>query len=115
MGIKRLLIKTAKGGGSPITGHIVDALDNMRKTGDTFKNSLEKSVKETITEDLPITSDIYRWGKKDGRVQGTIEQAKRDEKKFNDLHAKHEADRKRWKKNDKKKDNLIDELTKMLK
>lgn len=115
MSIKRLIKKTLKGGGSPILGHTVDAIEKMNKTGDSFMNCLKKSVTETITEDMPISSDLYQSGKREGRVQGTVEQAKRDEKKFNDLHAKHESDRKRWKDSDKKKDNLIDELTKMFK
>ena len=48
-------------------------------------------------------------------IQEETPQAKRDEKQFNELHAKHESDRKRWKDSDKKKDDLIDELTKMFK
>ena len=115
MSIKQVIIKTLKGGGSPILGHTVDAIERMNKTGNSFMDSLKKSVTETITEDMPISSDLYQWGKRDGMVQGTVEQAKRDEKKFNDLHAKHESDRKRWKDIDKEKDNLIDELTKMFK
>ena len=115
MSIKQLIIKTLKGGGSPILGNTVYAIERMNKTGNSFMDSLKKSVTETITEDMPISSDLYQWGKRDGRVQGTVEQAKRDEKKFHELHAKHESDRKRWKDSDKKKDDLIDELTKMFK
>ena len=69
MSIKRLIKKTLKGGGSPILGHTVDAIEKMNKTGDSFMNSLKKSVNETITEDMPISSDLYQWGKRDGRVK----------------------------------------------
>ena len=110
MSIKQLIIKTLKGGGSPILGHTVDAIERMNKTGNSFMDSLKKSVTETITEDMPISSDLYQWGKRDGRVQGTVEQAKRDEKKFNDLHAKHESDRKRWPYTDKEQHDLIEDL-----
>ena len=82
MSIKRLVKKGILGGGGGlITGHIFDAIQKKEETGKTFKECLEDSVKETISEDLPGTSHIYQVGKKDGRIQGTIEQAKRDEKK----------------------------------
>ena len=113
MGLKRLIKKGfLGGGGSIIEGHIFDAIQKKKKTGKSFKECLEESVKETFTEDLPGTSHIYQKGKKDGRVQGTTEQASRDEKKIQELHKQHERDREKWKKIDKEKDKLIEDLDK---
>lgn len=113
MGFKRLLKKGFLGGGGAIIeGHIFDAIQKKKKTGKPFRECLEESVKETFTEDLPGTSHVYQMGKKDGRVQGTEEQAARDEKKMQELHKQHEHDRKEWQKIDKGKDDLIDELSK---
>ena len=113
MGFKRLLKKGFLGGGGGlIQGHIIDALAKKKKTGKSFRECLEESVKETFTEDLPGTSHVYQMGKKDGREQGTVEQATRDEKKMQQLHEQHEQDREKWKKIDKEKDDLIDELGK---
>ena len=58
-----------------IQGHITDALTKQQETGKSFRDYLSQSVKETVTEDLPGTSHLYDLGRKDGRVQGTIEQA----------------------------------------
>lgn len=109
MGIKRLLKKSFIGGGM-VQGHIIDALQKKKETGKSFRDCLEQSVKETFTEDLPGTSHIYDMGKKDGRVQGTIEQAKRDEIKIKKMHEKHDRDRKHWQEIDRKKDELLDEM-----
>ena len=110
MGFDRFLKKTLIGG--PIWGHINDALDKQKKTGKTFKKCLEDSVKETVTEDLPGTSHIYQMGKSEGRKQGTVEQARRDERKMKDLKQKHDSDRYRWAENDQKKDKLIQDMAK---
>ena len=113
MGLKNLIKKGIFGGVSGmIQGHIFDALEKKKKTGKSFRDCLEKSVKETITEDMPGTSHVYKMGHKDGRVQGTAEQARRDENKFRKLKSQHEQDRKNWKAIDKKKDELIDDLAK---
>lgn len=82
MGFKRLIKKGLLGGGSMIEGHIFDAIQKKIETGKSFRECLKESVKETVTEDMPVTSHIYQMGKTDGRKQGTIEQAKRDEKKM---------------------------------
>ena len=113
MGLKRLIKKGLLGGGGTlIEGHIFDAIQKKKETGKPFKECLEESVKETVTEDLPGTSHLYRMGKKDGREQGTEEQAARDEKKMQKLNEQHEHDREKWHKIDKEKDELIDELSK---
>ena len=112
MGIKRLLKKTIGFGGGIVQGHIVDALQKKYKTGKSFRDCLGQSVKETFTEDLPGTSHIYDIGRKDGRVQGTVEQAERDERKMKQMHEAHEKDRKRWQEIDYEKDKLLDEIAK---
>ncbi len=53
-------------------------------------------------------------GKKDGKIQGTIEQAERDELKMQEMHDEHERDRAEWKQIDKEKDDLIDEMSELL-
>jgi hypothetical protein len=112
MGIKRLLFKKSMLGGGLIKGHIFDALEKKKETGKTFMECLRQSVSETVTEDLPGSSHIYQWGKKDGRKNGTIEQAARDEQKFKQLHEQHEQDKRNWEKIDEEKDVLIDDLSK---
>ena len=85
-----------------------------KKTGKSFRECLNESVKETFTEDLPGTSHVYQMGKKDGRKQGTTEQAKRDEIKIQKIREDHERDRQKWEQIDKEKDELIDEMEKNL-
>lgn len=111
MSIKRLFKKNFFGG-NIVQGHIIDAIQKKKETGKSFRECLEESIKETFTEDLPVTSHIYNIGRKDGRVQGTIEQAERDEKKIKEIHEKHESDRKRWLEISRKKDELLDEIEK---
>ena len=110
MGFKNFLKKTDYCIGGPIIGHIADAMEKQKQTGKSFKDCLFESVRETITEDMPGTSHIYKMGRKDGRVQGTTEQAKRDEKKIRDIHRKHEQDRERWRKTDMEREKLIDDI-----
>ena len=115
MGLKRLLKKAFSGGGSMIRGHIIDAIQKKIETGKSFRECLDQSVKETFTEDLPGTSYVYQMGHKDGKIEGTIEQAARDEKKMQDIHDKHEKDKEEWCRIDKEKDELLDEAEKNFK
>ena len=48
-------------------------------------------------------------GHSKGKKEGTAEQAARDEKKFKDMHQKHENDRKRWNEEKKAYEDLLDE------
>ena len=114
MGFKRLIKKGLLGGGSMIEGHIFDAIQKKIETGKSFRECLSESVKETFTEDMPGTSHVYQMGKTDGRRQGTIEQAKRDEKKMQKMQEDHERDRQGWERIDKEKDELLDEKEKNL-
>ena len=114
MGFKRLIKKELLGGGNMITGHIIDAIQKKKDTGKSFRECLSESVKETFTEDMPGTSHVYQMGKTDGRKQGTIEQAKRDEKKMQKMQEDHERDRQEWERIDKEKDELLDEMEKNL-
>lgn len=81
MGLKRLIKKVSFGGGSLIHGHICDAIEKKNRTGKAFKECLKESIKETFSEDLPGASHLYQMGKTEGKVEGTVEQAARDEKK----------------------------------
>jgi len=49
-------------------------------------------------------------GHKRGKKEGTREQAARDEKKMNDLHQRHENDRRRWSKIEREYKDLLDEF-----
>ena len=109
MSIKRLFKKNFFGGGM-IQGHIMDAIQKKKETGKSFRECLEESVKETFTEDLPGTSHIYNMGRKVGRVQGTIEQAERDEVKMKQMKEYHDKDRKHWQEINRKKDELLDRI-----
>lgn len=110
MGFKRFLIKNYLTPGGPIAGHIIDAFDKKDKTGKGFVECLKDSVKETVCEDMPGTSQVYREGHKDGRIQGTAEQARRDERKFRQMHDKHEADRRRWNAEKQEYEDLLDDI-----
>ena len=48
-------------------------------------------------------------GRSKGKKEGTAEQAARDEKKFKDMHQKHENDRKRWNQEKQAYEDLLDE------
>lgn len=48
-------------------------------------------------------------GHSKGKKEGTAEQAARDEKKFKDMHQKHEDDRKRWNEEKQAYEDLLDE------
>ncbi len=110
MGFKRLLKKGLLGGaGSMIEGHIFDAIQKKKETGKSFRECLSESVKETFTEDFPGTSHVYQMGKTDGRKQGTVEQAKRDETKMKQMREDHERDRKRWNEEKQAYEKLLDE------
>ncbi len=63
MGFKRFL---KKGGllGLGVPGHLIDAYKKQKETGKSYTDCLEDSVKETVCEDLPITSHLYSVGKK---------------------------------------------------
>lgn len=60
---------------------------------------------------VAVGSAAYAAGHHNGKKEGTVQQAKRDEKKFQDLCDKHEKDRQKWKETDREKDMLINDLT----
>ena len=65
MGFKRFFDKVLIKG--PILGHIDDAIEKKNETGKSFSECLSESIKETVTEDMPGTSQIYQMGRSDGR------------------------------------------------
>lgn len=108
MGLKRLIKKGLLGNaGGMIEGHIFDAIQKKKETGKSFRECLSESVKETITEDMPGTSHVYQMGKTDGRMEGAVEQAKRDEIKIQKIEESHKRDRQEWERIDKEKDELL--------
>lgn len=110
MSLKRLIAKTGcVSVPGIVAGHLLDAAKKKKESGKSYGDCLKQSIKETVCEDMPGTSHIYRTGHKDGKVEGTIEQAQRDKRKMEAMKEAHEADRKRWKKIDKEKDKLLDE------
>ena len=50
-------------------------------------------------------------GHKEGKIEGTIEQSQRDEKKMKEMHQNHESDRKRWNKEKQEYEDLINDIT----
>ena len=99
-------------GGGMFTGHVVDALKKKNDTGKPFMDCLKESIGETIKEDMPGTSHLYQAGKCDGKIEGTGEQAQRDERKFQEIHNGHELDRKKWNEEKQQYEGLLDEIEK---
>lgn len=50
-------------------------------------------------------------GHKEGKIEGTIEQSQRDEKKMKEMHQKHESDRKRWNEEKQEYEDLLNDIT----
>ena len=116
MSLKRLLKKTGSFSVPGIVaGHLYDAAKKQKDSGKSYGDCLKQSIKETVCEDMPGTSHIYRTGHKDGKVEGTIEQAQRDKRKMEAMNEAHEADRRRWEKIDKEKDELLNEAERRFK
>ena len=112
MGFGRFIKKTVLG---RLTGGLSDAYeiyDRHKKTGKSLTDSAKDYVKEFYTEDVPGTSHIYQWGRKDGRIQGTAEQAQRDEEKMRKLHEEHEQDREEWNKQRQEYEDTLNEVEK---
>ena len=59
---------------------------------------------------MPGVSHMYQQGKKDGRVQGTIEQARRDEKKFKEQAERHASDSRKWEREKEEYEELLNEI-----
>ena len=112
MNLKRLAKKMFLGG--PVPGHIIDAVGKNWKNGKPFLKNFKSSVKETINEDMPGTSHIYNAGRYDGKKEGTVEQAKRDEKKMRKLKNTHSQEKQKWVERIKTKDEIIKEQGEML-
>ncbi len=63
-----------------------------------------------------VTGVAYTFGKiaghEEGKKEGTIEQAARDEKKMRDMQQKHEDDRNRWSKQRQEYEDFLNESVK---
>lgn len=53
-------------------------------------------------------------GHKKGKVEGTVEQAVRDEKKIHELNEAHEQDRRKWENEKNDYETLLDEVEKQM-
>lgn len=49
-------------------------------------------------------------GHKEGKIEGTIEQSQRDEKKMKEMHKKHESDYKRWNEEKQEYEDLLNNI-----
>ena len=116
MGYKRLIQKTLMGGGldpiSAVIGHLEDAYHKKKVSGKSYSECLKDSVKETLYEDLPGTSHIYKAGHKDVRKKGIAEQAARDAKKIQDMNRLHKRDRENWRRTQQGYEDLLDDISK---
>lgn len=75
MGILRQIIKM-----NPI-GRTAATLYNMVDEGSVVKG-IKRTFKEDITEDNPITSTIYKYGKSDGKQDGYVQASHEYEQKL---------------------------------
>ena len=57
-----------------------------------------------------VGAAVYAKGHTDGKKEGTIEQAKRDETKMTEMHRHHEQDRKEWAQQKKNYDDLLNDI-----
>lgn len=84
--------------------------------GKTVMNHITKHSNKYLAGGITaaLTSVAYAVGEalgfKKGKKEGTAEQAARDEKKFKDMHQKHEIDCKRWNKEKQAYEDLLDEI-----
>lgn len=92
------------------------ALEGARKVLKTVKTHFEKhGTKYAVGGGVAaIGGGAYVVGKsvghKEGKKEGTVEQAARDEKKMKEMHQKHENDRKRWNEQKQAYEDLLDEF-----
>ena len=110
MGFDRLLKKVRLGGGHIAVGHLVDAAIKSNKTGRPYGECLKKSVKETLTEDLPGTRDLYQAGREDGKREGTVEQSKLDARKMERMQEEHRSEAKKWEEQKERYETFLDEV-----
>ena len=112
MNLKRLAKKMILGG--PIHGHIMDAIEKTQKNGKPFLKNLDASLKETVTEDMPGTSHVFNAGRYEGKKEGTVEQAIRDEETMQELNNAHSQEKEKWEETIRRKDDIIKEQGDML-
>ena len=61
--------------------YTMDLIKNMVDEGDILEG-YKKSIKQDITEDIPIISTAYKYGKYDGKKEGYAEASDEYEKKL---------------------------------
>ena len=91
--------------------------ENMQKVINHFqqhKDAYTKAAKgAAVVAGAAVVGKVtYSKGHTDGKKDGMVEQAKMDSKKFRQQEEAHNADRAKWEKVNKEKDELIDDLGK---
>ena len=75
MGLGRFLWRTVGG------GMLIDTVKNIVEEGDPIEG-VKRTYKETYFADNPITSQIYKAGKYDGKKEGYVDASEEYEKKL---------------------------------
>ena len=88
----------------------------IEKTGKAVANHVSKNARKyaAAAGGAAAIGGAYAIGKSSGHTkgkkEGIAEQARKDKAKFQAQHEAHERDRKKWKKQRDKYENLLDEL-----
>ena len=88
--------------------------ENMQKVANHFQQHKETYITTAATGAAAVAGATI-YGKKQhtkGKKEGMAEQAKMDSEKFRQQEEAHNADRAKWKKVNKEKDKLIEDLGK---
>lgn len=81
-----------------------------------FNNFVSNNKGAIVVGGIGAAASIFafKWGKarghKKGMEEGTAKQAKRDAKKLEEMERNHQQDRQRWKEQDRRKDDFINDL-----
>lgn len=107
MGFKRFLKKAIIDSSLPLGAGYVVRILKSKKEGESILDTIKRDTKETIYEDHPLTSPIYKAGHHDGEKDGRAKQAETDSKKFDEMKEQHKKDEYAWRETDKAKDDYI--------
>ena len=107
MGFKRFLKKVAIDSSAPLGLGYVARILKSKKKNESILDAVKRDAKETICEDHPLTSHIYKAGHHDGERDGRAKQAETDSKKFDEMKEQHKKDENAWRETDKAKDDYI--------
>lgn len=92
-------------------------INGIIKAGSATLSHLAKNWGKYLMGEVAVAAGgaAYAIGKskghKEGKIEGTIEQSQRDEKKMKEMHQQHECDRKRWNEEKKECEDLLNNIT----